>query len=339
MASIDVFRADAFRMRSLSGFFTRQPYVPQYFGELGIFPEEPIRTHEFFVDRENDSIGLIPTSPLGSPVLTQVKDRRDAIPLTTVRLAEADRLSALDIDGVRASGSETDVQAMQTEIAKRGAKLNNKMALTEEYHRLGAVQGMLLDADGTSVLHDYFADFGFAQPAPVNFNLGNATTNIRQVERDIIRDITRRSRGAITPATTFHVACGDTFYDMVVEHDSVSKFYVNHSAAVQYRGSGSAFESFQPFAFVYHNYRGTDDNTTVAIPRNECRIFPVGGNEVFGHAMAPSEDFDGVNTLGQRRYSKVIPDRDENMYVDLKMYSYPLFYCKRPSALQSGVAS
>ena len=339
MATIDVFRADAFRMRALSGYFSKMPYIPQYLGGLGVFPAEPIRTHDFFVDRENDSIGLIPTSPLGAPVSTQVKDRRDAIPLTTVRLAEGDRLTARDIDGVRASGSETEVQAMQTEIAKRGEKLEKKMLLTEEYHRLGAIQGLLLDADGTSVLHDYYADFGFARPAPVNFNLGVATTNVRQVERNIIRDISRRSRGAITPATTFHVLCGDNFYDNLVEHDSVSKFYVNHSAAVQYRGSGSAFESFQPFAFVYHNYRGTDDNTTVAIPPNECRIFPVNGNEVFGHAMAPAEDFGSVNQLGQRRYSKIIPDKDENMYVDLKMYSYPLFYCKRPSALQSGVAS
>lgn len=339
MASIDIFRQDPFQTRALSGYFTRKPYVPDYLESLKIFPQEPIRTHDFFVDRENDTIGLIPTSPLGAPVATQVRERREAIPLSTVRLAEGDTLNALDIQGVRASGSETEVQVMQAEISKRGAKLDAKMRLTEEYHRLGAVQGILLDADGTSLLHDYYDDFGFARPAPVNFDLGNAASNVRQTEREIVRSISRRSKGAITSATVFHVLCGSTFYDQLVEHNSVSKFYVNHSGATEYRGSGGAFESIRPFAFVYHDYRGTDDNTTVAIPENECRIFPVNGNEVFAHAMAPAEDFGNVNTRGQRRYSKITPDLEENAYVKLKMYSYPLFYCKRPSALQSGVAS
>src|SRR3546814_15197622 len=56
----------------------------------------------------------------------------------------------------------------QQKTVERVAQLKQDMEATKELHRLSALQGKLLDADGTTVLMDYFAEYGISTPATVN---------------------------------------------------------------------------------------------------------------------------------------------------------------------------
>src|SRR3546814_2926395 len=58
----------------------------------------------------------------------------------------------------------------QQKTVERVAQLKQDMEATKELHRLSALQGKLLDADGTTVLMDYFAEYGISTPATVNVN-------------------------------------------------------------------------------------------------------------------------------------------------------------------------
>ncbi|MCK2149526.1 major capsid protein [Marinobacter alexandrii] len=338
MASMDIFNNSAFSMTSLSGVVNKLDYQPQLLGELGIFEPMPVRTRTVFVDRRDGALTLIPTSATGEAPSELKGDDRDAVPLKTTRLAKGFTLYAEEVQGIRAFGSETELEQVQGEYLRRLARVRGDNELTQEYHRLGTLQGKLLDADGTSVIYDYFDRFGVVEAAAVNFALTTPGTDVRGLCNQITRAMARSARGAFTPATQVHALVGDTFYDLLTNHEQVRKTFEGWAAAADLR-QGGAFQAFRYGGITWHNYRGTDDNSTVAIAPTEAKFFPVGASGVFKKAMAPAEFGPYVNTLGMDTYAMNIPDRDRQAYTRGEIYSYPLYLCQRPEVLRKGVSS
>jgi len=338
MASMDIFNNSAFSMTSLSGVVNKLDYQPQLLGELGIFEPMPVRTRTVFVDRRDGVLTLIPTSPTGAAPSELAGDDRDAVPLKTTRLAKGFTLYAEEIQGIRAFGSETELEQVQGEYLRRMARVRADTELTHEYHRLGALQGKLLDADGTSVIYDYFDKFGVTEAAAVNFELTTATTDVRGKCAQVVRAMARSAKGVFTPATQVHSLVGDTFYDLLINHEQVRKTFEGWAAAADLR-QGAAFNAFTYGGITFHNYRGTDDGSSVAIAATEAKFFPVGASGVFKKAMAPAEFGPYVNTLGMDTYGINIPDRDRQAWTRGEIYSYPLYLVQRPEVLRTGVSS
>ena len=336
MASMDIFNSSAFSMTSLTGAVEKIGYKPQLLGSLGIFEPMPVRTRTVFVDRREGKLVLIPASPIGAPPKELVVDPRNAVPLKTVRLAEGFTLYAEEIQGIRAFGSETEFAQVQAEYLRRMASVRDDMDLTHEFHRLGALQGLLLDADGTTVIYNYFTEFGVTEAPAVDFALDVDTTDVRQKSADVIRSMARSAGGAFTPSTSVHALAGDAFYDSLISHPKVERTYLNWQAAADLRQD----KTWQAFVFggiTWHNYRGTDDNSTVAIDPDEAKFFPVGARDVFKKAQAPAEFGPYVNTLGLDTYAINIPDRDRQAWTRGELYSYPLYFCQRPDVLRKAV--
>ncbi|MEM6901318.1 MAG: major capsid protein [Pseudomonadota bacterium] len=334
MASFDVFNSSAFSTTSLSGRVEKMDYVPQMLGSLNMFDPEPVRTRNIFVDRIDGGLTLIPTSADGAPPESLVGDSRDAVSLRTTRLAKEFTLYAHELDGIRAFGTETELMQVQREYDRRTQRIRADMEVTHEHHRLGALQGVLLDSDGTTVIYDYSAEFNEAIPAAVSFELDVAGTDVNKASKSITRSMARSGRGSLA-GSTIHAVCGDAFYDDLVSHPNVEKFYLNQSEARQARADqGAVFESFGFGNITYHNYRGTDDNSTVAVPDDEAKFFPVGARDVFKVAMSPLESIEYVNTPGQMLYAMNIRDRDRNMWTKGEIYSYPLYVCQQPRVLR-----
>lgn len=338
MASMDIFNSSAFSMTSLSGAVRKVGYKPQLLGSLGIFEPMPVRTRTVFVDRQEQTLRLIPSSPVGAPPKELVVDPRNAVPLKTTRLAEGFTLYAEEVQGIRAFGTETEFQQVQTEYLRRMAAVRDDMELTHEFHRLGALQGLLLDADGTSVIYNYFTEFGVTEPTVIDFDLDNASPAngaIRLKTAALIRSMARSAGGAFTPGTTVHALAGDAFYDALITSAEVEKTYLNWAAAADLRQDRS-FGAFTYGGVTWHNYQGTDDNSTVAIDPDEAKFFPVGARDIFKKAMAPAEFGPYVNTLGQDTYAMNIVDRDRQAFTRGELYSYPLYFCQRPDVLRTG---
>ena len=335
MATMDIFNNSAFSTTSLSGFVQKMPYVPQLLGSLNLFTPKPVRTRNIFVDRTEGGLTLIPTSADGAPPESLDSTTRDAVALKTRRLAKQFTIYASELDGIRASGTESELMAVQTEFNSRMLRIRADMELTHEHHRLGALQGLLLDADGSTVLYDYATEFNEAIPTATSFELDVATTDVIGICKDIARSMARSGKGALAGAT-IHSLAGDDFYDGLVTHPNVEKFYLNQMAATALRDQAAIFESFTIGGITFHNYRGTDDNSTVAIPTAEAKFFPIGATGVFEVAYSPLESIGFVNTPGQPLYAMNIPDRDRNMWVKGELYSYPLYMCSQPRVLRRG---
>jgi hypothetical protein len=352
MAHIDIFNQDAFTMGSMTQVVERVPYTPQLLGSLNIFEPEPVRTEFVSVESKDKTLAIIQTSPRGAPLEQGRTYKRKLRRFDTVRLAKADTVRAAEIQNIRAYGSETELAQVQQLVVEKQMTLRNDLELTLEMHRLGAINGKLLDADG-SVIYDWFAEWGFSVPAPIEFKLDTATTDVQAICMDILRRMKRASKGAWAPNTYPVALCGDTFYTKFIGHKTIRETYLNWMAAANLRSQmgvsdvqmNGAFAGFKYGGIIWLNYRGVDDFDkeatsglqAIGIKDNSCKIFPVNAPGVFKRAQSPAESFDYVNTPGRDLYAMLIPDRKRNAYVDMEIYTYPLHICTRPEMLLSGV--
>jgi hypothetical protein len=333
---MDVFRQDAFSAISMTAAIQDLEFVPGFLGQLGLFTPNPVRTTDVTVERRGASLKVIPTSERGAPRTRRNPDRRNVRNFRTVRLAETDRLMADAIQNIRAFGSETELESLQVELARRQAILGQDLELTLERHRLSCINGILLDADDSEI-YDYYDEFGIVAPTELGFNWAARTGVKKYIADNVKRPMIRALGGRAVPGMRIMALCGDDFYDDLQENAEYRAVYLQTNAARAALLEDKTFDSVQAWGVEWVNYRGTDDNSTVAIASDKCKFIPVGVPNVFQVAYSPAEGFDFVNTLGQERYSMVVPDpTTRNEYADLDVASYPLHICTTPEALLSG---
>lgn len=331
MPTLDIFANDAFSTVQLTGAVEKVPYKPQFLGSLGIFEPVPVRTTTIAIEKRDNTLALIKTSNRGAPLEEGTTDKRDIRDFRTSRIAKGDTIQAGEIQNMRVTGTETELQIVQAEVVQRMERLKADVELTWENMRLGAVQGVVADADG-SVLADWYDAWDIAQPAEINFALDTAGTDVRKKCAQVVRAMTKAAKGAWVPGAKVQALCGDALYDDLIGHESVKETYRNWAAAADLR-QNMAFESFPFGGIVFHNFRGTDDDATIAIAPDKAKFFPVGARGVFQTAWSPAEFMEFVNTPGRDLYALTIPDRDRNAWVRVELYSYPLFICTRPEML------
>ena len=334
MVSMDVFNNDAFSMTSLTGAIQGSEYKPSFLGSLGIFTPTPVRTRRFVIEKRGHSLRLIKADQPGAPRQRQTRDRRNVRDFENIRLAKSDELRADEIEGIRAFGSESELMGVAGEVATRQANLVDDLELTMENHRLGALNGLLLDSDG-SVIEDYFAKWGIAVPATIAFNWA-ARTNVEEfINQSIIRPIVRALGGRFAPGASITALCGDAFFDAMGQNAEFKDTYKNFEDARMLRDS-NAYGDRNAYGIRWVEYRGTDDNSDVAIPSNECRIFVQGVRDVFQVIFSPAPTFEYVNTPGLPMYSRIVTDEKRDEFVELDVESYPLHICTTPESILRG---
>jgi hypothetical protein len=341
MPSLDIFNSDAFSLFQMTQAIEKMPTVPNYLGSMGLFGEEGVTTNVVSIEQRNNTLSLIPTSPRGTQPTMGVTDKRTIRNFSIPRIAKADQVYAAEIQGVRAFGSETELDSVARLIAQKQQKLLTDLDLTLEYHRLGAIQGKLLDSDGTTTIYNYFTEFGVAEPTEIAFDLSASSP----VEGVLLNKITAAKRAAIralgqaAPGIQFQWLCGDTFFDNFINHNDVRVTYKNWQAAESLRGpNNEPFSTFRFGGMDWTNYQGTDDNSTVAIGATKARLVIKGVPGLYRRINGPGETMETVNTVGRSLYSMLVKDNDRNMWVQPEVYAYPLHICTRPEVLLSGRA-
>jgi hypothetical protein len=336
MATFDIFNNSAFSLTELSGQIEKVDYVPGQIGSLNLFTPKPVRTRSVWVDRRQSEISLIQTSPLGAPPAQAGKVERDMIGLQIPRLYKQDVLTAAELDGIRAFGTESELEAVATEINDRMTRLRRDLELTWEKHRLGALSGVLLDADGSTIAN-YYTAFGESVPDTFDFELDDDTTDVGIKCLDLKEEMLVASKGALLPGTRIHVLCGSSFYRQLISHPSVEKEWLGWRASAAVRNL-DPFDMFDFAGVVFHNYRGTNDGTSIAINTTAAKAFPV-GSDIFEVAFAPYESLSAVGSRGQAVYANIVRDLKRDFYAEIEVFSYPLHYCKRPNLLIPCTAS
>ena len=203
--------------------------------------------------------------------------------------------------------------------------------VTHEWHRVGAVHGQVLDADGTTILYDFFEEFGITEDV-ANFNLALASFDTKAASTAVIRLIKQALGG--TTFSTIHAMCGDNFFDTFVAHPTVraafERWQENSFAREQQNGVGG----FTYAGITWENYTGGIGDVEF-FDTDSCRFFPTGVPDLFREIPAPANFVETVNTLGRPVYAKQ-EKKKWGMGIDMHTQSNILMMCNRPKCLVGG---
>lgn len=330
MPTLDVFNSDAFNMRSLTAAILKAPHKPGRLGELKVFDEKGIMTTTAQVEEVDGQLSLIATSKRGAPADTVSKGRRKLRSFTIPHLQRESTIIADEVQGIRAFGSENEVESVQGIVDQRLMTLRAMHEVTLEHLRIGAIKGTILDADGSTTIYNLFTEFGVSQQTQ-DFAFSTATTDVRNKCVAVLRAIESELGGATY--TGARALCSSGWFDSLVSHDTVKD-------ALKYQESqmlrADLRRGFVLGGITFEEYRGSVNGVDF-IPANTAYVVPEGvmteQGPLFQTWFAPADFEETVNTLGLPLYAKQARDPEFQRWVKLHAQSNPLPICLRPRAV------
>lgn len=326
MASIEIFQGDEFSVTTLTAAINELPFKPHLIGSLGLFSEEGITTITAQIEYDGTKLGLVSAKPRGGVADPTTLEGRRLLPFNTVHLPQRSTMMADEIQGIRAFGSASETEVAQSRVNKYLQKHKVQLDLTHEWQRVGAINGKIYDADGTTVLLDIYQTFGIT-PTTFKMELDKPATIARSKCEDIV-DLIAEQLGGI-PVSGARAICGKKFWKELTNHKSVRETYLNTQQAAELRGKVA--NDFELGGITFSRYRGSL-NGTPYVADDEARAFPEGVDDFFITRYAPGDYIETVNTEGLPYYSKTEP-LPFGKGLQIESQSNPLHLVTRPKAV------
>ncbi|GHU19497.1 minor capsid protein E [Alphaproteobacteria bacterium] len=324
------FENSAFDMTSLTASLNLLPNMYGKLESLKLFPQKSVRTRNICVEEKNGVLNLLPTQMPGSPATLGTQGKRKMRSFTIPHIPHDDVILPEEVQGIRAFGSETELQAMANVVTDHLQTMRNKHAITLEHLRMGALKGYILDSDG-STLYNLYDEFEIA-PKVVSFALGTTTTDVKRKCLEVVRHVEDNLRGEFMSG--IHCLVSPEFFDALTSHSKVKEAYELWQEGSALRNDMRTGFTFAGITFEEYRGQATDMNGNVRrfIAANEGHCFPTGTAETFVTYFAPADFNETVNTLGLPMYAKQCP-RKFDRGTDLHTQSNPLPMCLRPGVL------
>lgn len=324
MAEISLFQDPVFSVPALAVAISEQPFVPGRIGDLGLFTEEGITTTTVQIEYDGASLQLVAAKPRGGVGQVVNADRRRMIPFNTVHLPQRSTMMADEVQGIRAFGQQTELEVAQQRVAKLQGKHRVQLDMTHEWQRMGAIKGLILDADGQTPLLDLYEAFGIEQKE-VAFNLDVPATELR-LKCSEVADLIEEALGG-TPFRGVRAFCGKNFWNSLITHKSVKETYLNTAQAAELRGKPS--DTFEFGGIIFERYRGKVGSVAY-VPDDEAFAVPDGVTDLMITRFAPGDYMETVNTIGLPYYSK-IRTLAFDKGIEIESQSNPLHINTRPA--------
>lgn len=352
MDHMDIFSGDAFSLVSMVAAINNIDYVPGRAGECAfVGTAEGVATNTVTIERKGVSLSLIQSSARGGPSPQEGGDKANIRPVSIPQVKLESTIGADQIQGVRQFGTVDQLVSAQSVVNGRLGKMQSRFDLTLEHQRLGALQGLIKDADG-STMCDLFELFGATQHV-VDMDLsGLASDSVDlRIQCQRLARFVRRNAKMVVPSTALvRVFCGDTFFDQLISREDVKRTFLQTDEQRARLGQNYAFGSFEYGGIVWENYRGTDDGkdsgdvggavqATVGVAPDEAIAFLTGVPGLYAEYYAPADFMETANTIGLPRYAKLATDPKWNRWVELHVQMNPLPLCLRPQTLIKLTAS
>ena len=332
---LDPFVGDGYSLASLTAAINVLPNNYGRLNELDIAPFEGITTRTVIVERVNGVLNLLPSKPVGAPGTTGIVEKGKLINFNVPHIPHDDVVLPEEVQGVRAFGAASQAETVANLLARKLQNARNKHGITLEYLRWGMIKGIILDADG-STLVDLYTAFGISAKT-VDFVLGTAGTLVQAKCREVLRHIEKNLQGEVMQ----YVRCmvSPEFFDKLIGHAEVKVAYQYYASGQQpLREDTRRSFPFAGIMFEEHVGEATTLDAAGAsatrrfIASGEGHAFPVGTMDTFKTYGAPADFNETVNTIGLPVYAKQEPRKFGRGW-DVHSQSNPLPLCKRPEVL------
>ena len=180
-----------------------------------------VRTRTIIIEEMAGVLNLLPTQPVGTPGTVGITGKRKVRSFVIPHIPHDDTVLPEEVQGIRAFGSETETDAIANLMALKLQNMRNKHAITLEYLRMGALKGVILDADG-STLFNLYTEFSIT-PKTVGFALTTASTEVLLKVLEVKRHIEDNLKGEFM--TGILCLCSQGFFDALTTHAKVKEAY------------------------------------------------------------------------------------------------------------------
>lgn len=273
--------------------------------QLGLFAVRGVANRTVIIDEMTGVLSILPTNAWGGAGTKGTKLTRNARSIIIPQTVHEDIVLPEDVVDQRAFGSDTGLETVNAEFARRLMRMRAKHDITLEFRRMSALQGIVYDADGTSPLLNLHSTFGTTL-ITVNLALSSATTDVVGIVNDAISG----KMSEIVLGTTYervHVFLAPDYFKALIGHDRVREAYRGWQEA-QTRIGGDMRNGFSIGAVTFEEYRGFATDSTGAnrkfLADSTGVAFPVGAQDSFYTYVAPADFNETVNTVGQLMYAK-----------------------------------
>lgn len=307
MATLDIFNDDAFSVTSLSQTISDIPDIPTRLGDKGIFAEEGINTLNFMIERQGSSIKLLPTAPRGGVREPVALGPRKLIPLQALHIPATWSVLADEVQGIRAFGSETEVEQASTLVQRKLNVVRQSMDLTHEHMRVGALKGQVLDADG-SLLLDVYSTFGMTQQTQF-WNMASAANGDPKASIIALKAMIRKQLGGRVMGR-IRVICSLEFFTALVQNAKMIKAWELWNQGAFARTDQVNGGDFEFAGMIFEIYDGgvtVGTTFTPFIEEGTAYAYPENVPGMFQSKYAPGDYMETVNTTGLPFYAKQEP--------------------------------
>lgn len=322
---------DLFTPAFLTEAINALPTPPSTLGSSGIFEVKPVNTTFAVIESINGKLVLVENTDRNADPKTKGNSKR------TRRVFEIPHLpkngvilpSELQVQGFGQDGVQVNEQSKV--INDKLEDLKADIETTIEFHRVGAISGIILDADGTTVIENLFTAFG-VQPKSINIPFSTAATDVGAKILEGKRHAQKKLGGAVI--TGWKCYCSPTYFDALTSHPNVEKAYANYQdAADRLGGDNRKGFVYKGVEFIEYDVEvATASGGTVKfIEDGKARLVPI-AKKLFKTFYAPANYNEAVGTNGLPMYAKAEP-RKMGKGWDLEAQSNPLSICTEPSAL------
>jgi len=332
-----IFANPAFGFETLTDAILNMPFLPGRCRALGIFDNQGVPTTSIDLESDGVTLSLIPATERGAPAAKYKAQKRTMRNLVIPHLQVEDTIKPESIQNVREFGSNNQLLSAQAVVNQRIQGMTTNHDATLEYGSIGAVKGVIYDADGATVIYDLFAEFGVGQTS-VDFALSNDATDVKGKCLQVVRAVEVELGASIYDHV--HCFCGKDWFDDFVNHPAVKTAYERWSDSSGQLGAFLRDDNRKGFAFagiVFEEYRGNVSGVPF-IADAEAHFFPVGVPKLFKTVYAPGNFWETVNTIGLPRYAR-LELLDMGRGCNILTESNPLSYCTKPKTLVKGTTS
>lgn len=302
MSTPDFFNTDAFSLTALTTAIN-EPIEGQNVGPTiidDLFNEEGISEQNCYIEMQGNTLSLVPSRAYGSPGDSTTLDKRKAKSFNLIHLPTSGAVLAAEVQGVRAFGTESTAETIEAKRDKVLQKMRMRLETTIRYHRMKALQGTILDADGSTVLLNVFTEFGVTQQTK-NIALGTATTNVKKALEEA-KELAEDALGDSTMIVGWRMYCGRDWFNAFVTHAKVEEAYQFYDTAF-----ASSSQAKRPFMFAdveFHKVYGSVGGK-LFIPAAEAYLVPVTMDmDTYITRFGPADYNETINTMGLPFYAK-----------------------------------
>ena len=303
----------------------------QRIGQMGLFPDDPVRTEIVEISFRDRQLRILPTAERGSPPTVARKPDKKSVFLKIPHIPHKGGIKPEDLQSRFEWGSgRQQLDSVAAATARELEDLRLEHLITREFMRMGALKGEIYNGE-YSLIYNLYEVFGITKKT-ISFALSNAATNVIDKCRQVRKHIRDNLKGEMM--TGVHALVSQEFFTSLITHPNVEKYYLNWQQAAML--SGQAVSQFPFHGVVFEEYDNTSEDATGATRRyiaaGKGHAFAVGTARTFKTCMAPPYHVDYVN---QRGLDILVTPKilDHGAGVELMSQSNALPVCSRPEML------